>query len=83
MNISDPQKGAAASDGRIQVGDQLLEVNGVPLLGRCHLNAGAILQQLPGLHLKLLILRRPDAIKHMAVRPLLLDRSLTSECAGN
>lgn len=34
-------EGLCARDGRIQVGDQLVEANGVQLLGRCHLNAGA------------------------------------------
>ena len=33
-------EGLCARDGRIQVGDQLVEANGVQLLGRCHLNAG-------------------------------------------
>lgn len=34
------------------------------------LNTGAILQQLPGLHIKLVILRKTNAIKEMAVKPL-------------
>lgn len=40
------------------------------MFGRCHLNAGAILQQLPGFHIKLVVLRKKDAIKEMAVRPI-------------
>ena len=63
-------EGLCASDGRIRIGDQLIEANGVQLLGRCHLNAGAILQQLPGSHIKLVILRKNNAIKDMAVKPV-------------
>ena len=33
-------QGLCARDGRIQIGDQLIEANGVQLLGRSHLNAG-------------------------------------------
>ena len=34
------------------------------------ISKGAILQQLPGLHIKLVVLRKSNAIKDMAVKPI-------------
>ncbi|KAJ9587719.1 hypothetical protein L9F63_018846, partial [Diploptera punctata] len=48
--------GAAFRSGGIQVGDEILEVNGVVLQGRCHLNASAIIKGLPGPIFKVIIL---------------------------
>ncbi|XP_022238826.1 uncharacterized protein LOC106457273 isoform X3 [Limulus polyphemus] len=62
--------GSAARDGRIQVGDELLEVNGTVVHGRCHLNASALIKAQHGPINKLLILRRENAVHDMAVKPL-------------
>nr|XP_022912936.1 multiple PDZ domain protein-like isoform X1 [Onthophagus taurus] len=62
--------GAAYRTGGIQVGDEILEVNGVVLHGRCHLNASAIIKSLSGPIFKVIILRRKAAIDDIAVRPI-------------
>ncbi|GJQ66577.1 inaD [Trypoxylus dichotomus] len=62
--------GAAYRTGGIQVGDEILEVNGVVLHGRCHLNASAIIKSLSGPIFKVIILRRKTAIDDIAVRPI-------------
>ncbi|KAG5875316.1 hypothetical protein JTB14_016903 [Gonioctena quinquepunctata] len=63
-------KGVAFKAGSIQIGDEILEVNGVVLHGRCHLNASAIIKGLSGPTFKVIILRRKTAIDDIAVRPI-------------
>ncbi|XP_062252021.1 inaD-like protein isoform X2 [Platichthys flesus] len=60
--------GAAARDGRIRVGDELLEINNQILYGRSHQNASAIIKS-AGSRVKLILLRSEDAINQMAVHP--------------
>ncbi|CAH1123851.1 unnamed protein product [Ceutorhynchus assimilis] len=62
--------GAAYKTGSIQIGDEILEVNGVVLHGRCHLNASAIIKGLSGPVFKVIILRRKAAIDDIAVKPI-------------
>ncbi|XP_054706449.1 LOW QUALITY PROTEIN: multiple PDZ domain protein-like [Uloborus diversus] len=62
--------GMAYKDGRIRIGDELLEVNGVVVYGRCHLNASAMIKGLSGTAYKILLLRRDGAVDEMAVKPL-------------
>ncbi|RWS31496.1 multiple PDZ domain protein-like protein, partial [Leptotrombidium deliense] len=62
--------GSAAKDGTVKVGDEILEVNGIVLYGRCHLNASATIKSLLGPVYKIIILRRDGALEEMAVRPL-------------
>ncbi|XP_037553698.1 inaD-like protein [Nematolebias whitei] len=61
--------GAAARDGRIRVGDELLEINNQILYGRSHQNASAIIKSSAS-KVKLILLRNEDAINQMAVPPL-------------
>ncbi|XP_071039505.1 multiple PDZ domain protein isoform X3 [Parasteatoda tepidariorum] len=63
-------KGLAFKDSRIKIGDELLEVNGVVVYGRSHLNASAMIKSLSGTSYKILLLRRDGAIDEMAVKPL-------------
>ncbi|CAH1188432.1 unnamed protein product [Phyllotreta striolata] len=63
-------KGMAHKTGTIQIGDEILEVNGVVLHGRCHLNASAIIKGLSGPIFKVVILRRKTAIDDIAVKPI-------------
>ncbi|XP_064477529.1 multiple PDZ domain protein-like isoform X2 [Ornithodoros turicata] len=63
-------QGQAAKDARIHIADEVLEVNGVVMYGRCHLNASAIIKSLPGPAYKFILLRREDALEEMAVKPL-------------
>ncbi|XP_063700401.1 inactivation-no-after-potential D protein isoform X2 [Culicoides brevitarsis] len=54
----------------LEVGDEILEVNGIVLHGRCHLNASAIIKGLPGPVLKMIVLRRKAAVDDLAVKPV-------------
>ncbi|XP_063057037.1 inaD-like protein [Engraulis encrasicolus] len=58
--------GPAYRDGRIQVGDELLEINSQVLYGRSHQNASAIIKT-ASLKVNILLIRNKDAISHMAV----------------
>ncbi|XP_056132002.1 inaD-like protein [Lampris incognitus] len=60
--------GPAARDGRIRVGDELLEINSQVLYGRSHQNASAIIKSAP-FKVKIILLRNEDAINQMAVPP--------------
>ncbi|KAM4548350.1 inaD-like protein isoform 2-T4 [Odontesthes bonariensis] len=60
--------GPAARDGRIRVGDELLEINNQVLYGRSHQNASAIIKSAAS-KVKLILLRNEDAINQMAVAP--------------
>ncbi|XP_022614755.1 inaD-like protein [Seriola dumerili] len=60
--------GPAARDGRIRVGDELLEINNQILYGRSHQNASAIIKSATS-KVKLILLRNEDAINQMAVPP--------------
>ncbi|KAG7233347.1 hypothetical protein INR49_007166, partial [Caranx melampygus] len=57
--------GPAARDGRIRVGDELLEINNQILYGRSHQNASAIIKSTAS-KVKLILLRNDDAINQMA-----------------
>ncbi|XP_076355046.1 multiple PDZ domain protein-like isoform X3 [Tachypleus tridentatus] len=63
-------QGNAACDGRIKVGDELLEVNGLVMQGKCHLNVSAIIKNLSEPVYKIILLRRENAVEEMAVKPL-------------
>ncbi|KAL4634849.1 inaD-like protein isoform X1 [Arapaima gigas] len=60
--------GPAWRDGRIRVGDELLEINDQILYGRSHQNASAIIKSAPS-KVKLVLIRNEDAIHQMAVPP--------------
>uniref|UniRef100_UPI00358F7E4F inaD-like protein isoform X2 n=1 Tax=Myxine glutinosa TaxID=7769 RepID=UPI00358F7E4F len=61
--------GPAAQNGCIRVGDELLEINGQMLYGKSHQNASAIIKSTPS-SIKLVLIRKQDAIEHMAVSPI-------------
>ncbi|XP_032757712.1 inaD-like protein isoform X3 [Rattus rattus] len=60
--------GPAAADGRMRVGDELLEINNQILYGRSHQNASAIIKTAPT-RVKLVFIRNEDAVNQMAVAP--------------
>ncbi|XP_064193967.1 multiple PDZ domain protein-like [Anguilla rostrata] len=60
--------GAAGRDGRIAVGDELLEINGQILYGRSHQNASSILDRAPS-KVKVIFIRNTETEKQMAVGP--------------
>ncbi|XP_059693125.1 multiple PDZ domain protein isoform X15 [Haemorhous mexicanus] len=60
--------GAAGKDGRLQVADELLEINGQILYGRTHQNASSIIKCAPS-KVKVIFIRNKDAVNQMAVCP--------------
>uniref|UniRef100_W5LF57 PATJ crumbs cell polarity complex component n=1 Tax=Astyanax mexicanus TaxID=7994 RepID=W5LF57_ASTMX len=69
--------GPASRDGRIRVGDELLEINNQVLYGRSHQNASAIIKSAAS-KVKLVLLRNEDAINQMAVAPVASQSSFLS-----
>uniref|UniRef100_A0A673L3V0 InaD-like protein n=1 Tax=Sinocyclocheilus rhinocerous TaxID=307959 RepID=A0A673L3V0_9TELE len=67
--------GPASRDGRIKVGDELLEINNQVLYGRSHQNASAIIKSAAS-KVKLVLVRNEDAINQMAVAPFPSQPSL-------
>ncbi|XP_048827057.1 multiple PDZ domain protein isoform X3 [Brienomyrus brachyistius] len=61
--------GAAGKDGRIVVGDELLEINGQILYGRSHQNASSIIKSAPS-KVKIVFIRNMEALGQMAVGPV-------------
>ncbi|KAM5148188.1 inaD-like protein [Mantella aurantiaca] len=66
--------GPAGRDGRVQVGDELLELNNHILFGKSHQNASAIIKTAPS-KLKLVLIRNKDAARQMAISPYPLPAS--------
>ncbi|XP_067355389.1 multiple PDZ domain protein [Channa argus] len=60
----DPQ-GPAGSDGRIRIGDELLEINGQILYGRSHQNAATIINNAPS-KVNIVLIRNNAALGQMA-----------------
>ncbi|NWV05231.1 MPDZ protein, partial [Ptilonorhynchus violaceus] len=60
--------GAAGKDGRLQIADELLEINGQILFGRTHQNASSIIKCAPS-KVKVIFIRNKDAVNQMAVCP--------------
>ncbi|XP_039766671.1 multiple PDZ domain protein isoform X17 [Ornithorhynchus anatinus] len=58
--------GAAGKDGRLQIADELLEINGQILYGRSHQNASSIIKCAPS-KVKIIFIRNKDAVSQMAV----------------
>ncbi|KAM6217058.1 inaD-like protein [Rhynchocyon petersi] len=70
-------EGPVATDGRMRIGDELLEINNHILYGRSHQNASAIIKTAPT-KVKLVFIRNEDAVNQMAVAPFLLPSSSPS-----
>ncbi|KAJ8247757.1 hypothetical protein GJAV_G00249950 [Gymnothorax javanicus] len=68
--------GAAARDGRIREGDELLEINGQILYGRSHQNASSIIDRAPS-KIKIIFIRNTKALKEMKVEPEYRDVQLS------
>nr|XP_061816193.1 multiple PDZ domain protein-like [Nerophis lumbriciformis] len=61
--------GAAGRDGRMLVGDELLEINGEVLYGHSHQNASSIIKSAPS-RVKIIFIRNTEALEQMAVGPV-------------
>ncbi|XP_014404740.1 PREDICTED: inaD-like protein isoform X3 [Myotis brandtii] len=70
-------EGPAATDGRMRIGDELLEINNQILYGRSHQNASAIIKTAPS-KIKLVFIRNEDSVNQMAVAPVPLPSSSPS-----
>uniref|UniRef100_G1RY01 PATJ crumbs cell polarity complex component n=1 Tax=Nomascus leucogenys TaxID=61853 RepID=G1RY01_NOMLE len=70
-------EGPAATDGRMRIGDELLEINNQILYGRSHQNASAIIKTAPS-KVKLVFVRNEDAVNQMAVTPFPVPSSSPS-----
>uniref|UniRef100_A0A1I8GQ12 Multiple PDZ domain protein n=1 Tax=Macrostomum lignano TaxID=282301 RepID=A0A1I8GQ12_9PLAT len=68
--------GAAVEDGRLKIGDELLEVNNQVLLGKSHLNAAPLINSCKTKTVKLVVVRRPTNIDDMAVKPVSPPKSV-------
>ncbi|XP_026531830.1 multiple PDZ domain protein [Notechis scutatus] len=71
--------GAAGRDGRLQIGDELLEINGQVLYGKTHQNASSIIKCAPS-KVKIIFIRNKGAIHQMAICP---GKSLASESSSS
>ncbi|XP_058394156.1 inaD-like protein isoform X3 [Diceros bicornis minor] len=74
-------EGPAATDGRMRIGDELLEINNQILYGRSHQNASAIIKTAPS-KVKLVFIRNEDAVHQMAVTPFPLPSTPPSSVEG-
>ncbi|XP_035571760.2 inaD-like protein isoform X2 [Canis lupus dingo] len=70
-------EGPAATDGRMRIGDELLEINNQILYGRSHQNASAVIKTAPS-KVKLVFIRNEDAVNQMAVAPFPVPSSSPS-----
>ncbi|XP_063154110.1 inaD-like protein isoform X2 [Candoia aspera] len=73
--------GSAGKDGRMHIGDELLEINNQILYGRSHQNASAIIKTAPS-KVKLVFIRNEDAFNQMAVAPFPLPSCTQSSNEG-
>ncbi|CAB4065132.1 MPDZ [Lepeophtheirus salmonis] len=63
-------QGNAARDGRIKIGDSVLEVNGKVLHNRCHLNASSLIKNFPDSAVTFVLLTPEEGGSQCAVKPL-------------
>lgn len=63
-------QGNAARDGQMMVGDIILEVNGLVLHNRCHLNASTVIKHLPDAGVTFILLRNETGADDVAVKPI-------------
>ncbi|XP_029932773.1 multiple PDZ domain protein isoform X2 [Myripristis murdjan] len=70
--------GAAGEDGRMVVGDELLEINGQILYGHSHQNASSIIKSSPS-KVKIIFIRNTEALNQMAVGPVREQEGDTGE----
>lgn len=75
--------GIAHRTKALEVGDEILEVNGLVIHGRCHLNASAIIKSLPHSRVKIVALRKPTGTEELSVKPIIhFPAQLKSEVGG-
>ncbi|XP_078575731.1 multiple PDZ domain protein-like [Branchiostoma floridae x Branchiostoma japonicum] len=75
--------GAAAEDGRIQVGDELLEINGEVLYGRTHHSASQVIKSIPPGVVKIVLLRNEEATESLSMSPIRFLTTSSGEFYGS
>ncbi|KAM4714598.1 multiple PDZ domain protein isoform 3-T3 [Anableps anableps] len=70
--------GAAGRDGRMGVGDELLEISGQVLYGQSHQHASSIIKSSPS-KVKIIFIRNTEALNQMAVGPVREQEGDTAE----
>ncbi|KAF4071566.1 hypothetical protein AMELA_G00274910 [Ameiurus melas] len=68
--------GAAAADGQINVGDELLEINGQVLYGRSYQNAAAVINSASS-KVKIVLIRNKAPLKHTATGSIMEEENST------
>ncbi|XP_066584888.1 multiple PDZ domain protein-like [Prorops nasuta] len=63
-------KGSAYKTGGLQVGDEILEVNGQVFQGRCHLNASAMIKGMAATCFRIIVVRKSSGLNDLAVKPI-------------
>eukprot|EP00092_Neocalanus_flemingeri_P029346 GFUD01031858.1.p1 GENE.GFUD01031858.1~~GFUD01031858.1.p1 ORF type:complete len:2139 (-),score=780.47 GFUD01031858.1:627-7043(-) len=74
-------QGNAFRDGQMKVGDTLLEVNGLVLHNRCHLNASTVIKNLPDAGVTFILLRKDTGMEEVAVKQVIQFPSTLEENA--
>lgn len=64
-------KGNAYRDGKMKVGDIIMEVNGIVLLHRSHLNASSVIKNLPDAGVTFVVLRKDDPLENLGAKPVI------------
>ncbi|KRX93911.1 InaD-like protein, partial [Trichinella pseudospiralis] len=59
----------AFREGKLSIGDEILQVDDVVIHGRSHLNASSIIKNRPSSVVRLVVLRRPNGAADLAVDP--------------
>ncbi|XP_063962810.1 multiple PDZ domain protein-like isoform X4 [Lytechinus pictus] len=63
--------GAAGKDGRILIGDEVLEINGIKVYGHSHQNASSIIGGLAPGTVKVVLVRNSESLNQLAVPPVI------------
>ena len=72
-------KGNAYRDGNMKVGDVIMEVNGIVLHNRSHLNASSVIKNLPDAGVTFVLLRNKDPTEVLSAKPVLQFPSTLEE----
>ncbi|XP_025835451.1 partitioning defective 3 homolog isoform X2 [Agrilus planipennis] len=73
-NIIPKEQGAAVEDGRLKIGDRLLEVNGIEMTGKSQGEAVSILRNVPpGSKVRIVVSRQEDVPDNNLARTVVLE----------
>merc|ERR1712071_87098 len=64
--------GVASKNGNLQVGDELVEINGNVLHGKCHLNTSAIIKGVEGKRVSIVVVRYYSCYHQLTLKPLII-----------